>query len=318
MNLDEFESIKRWKAALGKRKGGMSETTWGEYTWGFQQFLNWLKMDPDEIISERIKDMTSTDFIVRGRFEDLCDKFYKEYPRKKTTASWILRVVQSFFKHNRSRLETSIPTPEPVRKNDIIPTNEQIQRMVQNENARNAAIIMVFAETGLPPDTLINLKYGDIMEEFENGTIPMKINAYRNKVKRDFVIFLCDDGVYYLRRHLIGKNLGKDDLIFQIGEAGVLNMIKEAGARIGICEPTGISGFRSYTLGRKRVQTILESVRIKIDEGPYKVDGTIPVNWVDLLLCHKPRGSQADAYSRPPEHILRSCYAQAMSQLRVF
>lgn len=48
MSLEDFESVKRWKAALGKRKGGLSETTWDEYNWGFQQFLDWIKLNPDE------------------------------------------------------------------------------------------------------------------------------------------------------------------------------------------------------------------------------------------------------------------------------
>ena len=62
---------------------------------------------------------------------------------------------------------------------------------------------------------------------------------------------------------------------------------------------------------RKRVQTILE------DNTKRKTE-TIPLNWVDLMLDHIPRGSQGEAYSLPSVDQLRSAYAIAANQLRVF
>lgn len=333
MNLENFESVKRWKSALSRRGTGLSKTTWGKYTWCFQKFLDSLRTNPDEIITQRIEDLTSTDFIVRGRFEDSLDKFHNEYSKRSAqTAALIFRAVQSFFKHNRASLMISAPTPPKVReekfrgggtgqgwwdKGDYIPATEEIRQMIQNAKPRNAAMFILDAETGMSADTLLNLTWGSVREDLMRGIIPFKIDTYRNKVRRPYVTFACDDAARYLRRAFSNNSLSDETLLFPITLKTFDDAIKRAGAKIGICEPTGISGFRSHTLGRKRVQTILESVHVRIKEGPFDIDGTIPSSWVDILLCHKPPGMTGH-YSRPPEHILRAVYEQAAPQLKIF
>jgi hypothetical protein len=69
-----------------------------------------------------------------------------------------------------------------------------------------------------------------------------------------------------------------------------------------------MSPVRWYTL-RKRCQTVMEDNR----------DGTgIALNWVDVMMCHKPRGAQGSKYSRPSPQQLREAYAKAMHRLEIY
>ena len=53
------------------------------------------------------------------------------------------------------------------------------------------------------------------------------------------------------------------------------------------------------------MQTILEAAHV-------------PLNWVDYMLGHVPRGAQAQAYSRPTEQQLYNAYLQALPRLEVY
>jgi hypothetical protein len=44
----------------------------------------------------------------------------------------------------------------------------------------------------------------------------------------------------------------------------------------------------------------------------------VPLNWVDRILGHVPRGAQGKTYSLPPVEKLREKYTKAMSKLTVF
>ena len=56
---------------------------------------------------------------------------------------------------------------------------------------------------------------------------------------------------------------------------------------------------------RKRGQTTLEGCHI-------------PLNWVDRLLGHVPRGAQEQTYSLPPVEKLRAEYIKAMAELAIY
>ena len=83
--------------------------------------------------------------------------------------------------------------------------------------------------------------------------------------------------------------------------AGVIDA-PEGLNRFGV--PKGLCPLRPHSL-RKRLQTILEAAHV-------------PLNWVDYMLGHVPRGAQGDAYSRPPDLDLRECYLKALPELEIY
>ena len=74
---------------------------------------------------------------------------------------------------------------------------------------------------------------------------------------------------------------------------------------VGLFPPgtKGIAAFRFHCF-RKNLQTVLEE--------------KMPLNWVDLALCHTPRGSSAESYTRPSEDKLREAYSEAADKLMVY
>ena len=67
--------------------------------------------------------------------------------------------------------------------------------------------------------------------------------------------------------------------------------------------PKGLCPLRPHAL-RKRVQTILEK--------------KVPLNWVDHMLGHIPRGAQGKAYSRPSQDELYEAYLSCLPELEIY
>jgi hypothetical protein len=79
----------------------------------------------------------------------------------------------------------------------------------------------------------------------------------------------------------------------------------DAAVQIGIAEKNKkLQPFKIHNI-RKRGQTTLEACHI-------------PLNWVDRLLGHVPRGAQGQTYSLPAVEKLRAEYVKAMSELQIY
>jgi len=91
----------------------------------------------------------------------------------------------------------------------------------------------------------------------------------------------------------------------QLTRTGAYKILLKAGIRSGlITEKQGLKAFHSHCF-RKRVQTVLEG-------------SGIPLNWVDYLIGHKPRGAQASAYSLPTDEQLKEAYRRAVPKLQIY
>jgi len=44
----------------------------------------------------------------------------------------------------------------------------------------------------------------------------------------------------------------------------------------------------------------------------------VPLNWVDRILGHVPRGAQGKTYSLPDEEAMREKYVNAISELQIY
>ena len=113
---------------------------------------------------------------------------------------------------------------------------------------------------------------------------------------------------------MLGEQISDESWIFprhegsidHIHDAGVWKVLKKEARRVGLIRPDekGITEFRFHCF-RKRFKTIL--------------DGTgAPLAWVDLMMCHLPRGAEGQAYTRPHEDELREWYSKAVPKLLVY
>jgi len=94
--------------------------------------------------------------------------------------------------------------------------------------------------------------------------------------------------------------------VFSTGYSGLRKKVMNAAEKIGIyANGNGhTQSFRLHTY-RKRGQTILEKAGV-------------PLNWVDRILGHVPRGAQGKTYSLPDEEAMREKYVNAISELQIY
>jgi len=312
-NLLNLECVKRW---LNEIKSEVSKQS---YLRDLRVFTDYAGMDPDLLLAERVQDLRSDDVAVRLRADDRLRKFFEDPIAKaaKTSKAHIIAAMKSFYRANGLALSLKTPHANGTRVSDHIPTREEIQQLVQaSDSARNQAMCIGQAENGMRIGGWVKIEWRHIAEELNPITfvpkkIPMTIRI-PDPLTRTGVTFILDDAAFYLRRWLATfEKLEPNTRIFDIDEDQAEAVIRELGVKIGINPGgKGRQPFHSHCF-RKRVQTILE------DNTKRKTE-TIPLNWVDLLLDHIPRGSQGEAYSLPSTDQLRGAYAIAAQQLRVF
>jgi integrase len=299
-----------------------------------QLYVDWCKKTPDELRDERNKHLQSRNLLKKRTAEKMLERFYREYPRK-STGLFVWRCVKSFYQYQGLSL-VGIKTPNQddlrVRKRDLIPKSQDILRMCEIADLRDRCMILVSAETDMRPGSLVRLQYKHLRQDFESGVIPCRviIPLYENEFEsRGVMTFLCQDAVdalklYFKTRIDRGETISDETYIFpryvgtggkrvaikggrvHIGEDGFEAMIRRIGTEAGLIprDAKGVREFRNYCF-RKRAQTVLEG-------------SSIPLNWVDLMLAHIPRGSSAKAYSRPSEEEMRESYSRAMEKLMVY
>jgi len=288
-----------------------------QYLRDMRVFTDHVGMDPDQLLAERVKDLRSDEVAIRLRADDRLRCFFNENTSAQSSKVHVIAVLKSFYKASGVPLSLKTPKFEHVKINDYIPTREEIQRLVQaTDNVRDQALCIGQAENGMRIGGWIRIEWRHIADELNPTTfmpkkIPMAVKI-PDALTRTGVTFILDDAAHYLRLWLATfKKLEPNTRIFNIDEDQAECIIRELGIKIGINPGNkGRQPFHSHCF-RKRVQTILE------DNTKRKTE-TIPLNWVDMLLDHLPRGAQGEAYSLPSIEQLREAYAIAAPQLRVF
>ena len=291
-----------------------------QYRRNIRTFCKWGNTNLEALLKQRAQETASLDPNEKYKTHDLLMEFWQKGPGKPSTKAHIISTMKSFFKANEMPLGMKTPRWEKARDKDYIPSREDIQKMVSASTPRNSALILTQAETGLRIGALASLKLKHILGDIT----PPSFGQTRNPSKIDIpdaitqpgCTFIYADAAHYLRRWLIGRKISAEDPIFGISGKQAILIIRNAAYEAKIVDSkTGISNFRPHCF-RKRVQTILETTFIDIPE--FGLKGTVPLNWVDLLLDHIPRGSQGRAYSRPSVDALRQVFIGAEKRLRVF
>jgi len=352
--LLSFESVKRWLGSETIR----SKNTRDCYLYHFGLLLDHLKVTPDEFMAERIKDMSEQDYIARTRMELKVRGFKTELEatKGKYTAFQMVAAACSFLKANTgARLNINNPPPEAQR--DVFeyegdPAGEQgfWRNIVDHApTIRDAVAFLIGLEAGPRDGSLLRMTVADVTQEFRVGAprefqampsgavdsprgAPYKITVpppgESHVKKRGGFNFIAEDAkarietYLSLRRRRFGDYQPSDLFLIDL-ETGqplryfdcINDALRKAFLDAGALSHDQVyppdvrmSPVRWYCL-RKRAETILEDNR----------DGSgIALNWVDVLLSHKPRGAQASHYSRPTVPLLRDAYAKAMHRIMIY
>jgi len=304
--LERFDSIIRWKNNIitVDPAPASQRSSWRQYQRAFKQFQAWIKLNPDQMIELRAKQLSSADLIERGWMEDKVLEFKREISKRSEHSSVLyVSTVKSFFMANRMPLYIRVSRPPPAREREHIPTKEEVRKMIELAPRMTKALVMVLAESGARIGSVLQLRRRHI--DSQGPPFRIDFTAETMKGRIPCIGFICDDAMGFLRRWLVSVPDDPEVKIFDITESAVERQIRNLGVGIGICQAKGLSEFSSHKF-RKRVQTCFEKARI-------------PANWADRLLGHVPSHSaQAGAYSRPAEEDLREAYIIAMPYLKIF
>ena len=129
-----------------------------------------------------------------------------------------LTVPKSFFSFWKIPLDVDLPRRACVVYHNQDLTKEAIRHILSKASQRDRAIFLLMAESGLRSNTVVNLKYWQIKEDYEKGTIPMRILTPASEIKDhvgDRWSFIGEDGVKALREYLQPRTPLKDqDYVF--------------------------------------------------------------------------------------------------------
>ncbi|MCS4537359.1 MAG: site-specific integrase [Thaumarchaeota archaeon] len=307
--LRNYSSIQTWLNELGNN----SQNTIRNALYSIYRYEKALDKNPDQLIDERTKESLSKNVKVRFRTEDTLKAFANNTKGGDTLASY----VKSFYNANHLPLEISIQRPAPKREIEKIPSNEELFKLCTIAQGALRPLLYMLIESGARIGSVLQLKYGHIKEDYGSDKIPC-IVRFPSKITKGnipYVAFIGRDTVNSLRefikiRQKQGEQITNDSYLFvsknrkPLAKTTTITRIAKLGFKVGLnANKKGLKEFHGHIL-RKRAQTILES-------------SGIPLNWVDYLLGHIPRGSQGGAYSRPTEEQLRDSYRVALPKLAV-
>jgi len=318
-DLRRFESVQVWLDELGKKTfNKVMVDSWLGY---LRKFCGFTGMNPDQLVDLRINELASTDRKERGHAKRLLNRFYNEYKERSQAGACVaFTALKSFYTANDAAVNVKAPEPAVMREHTLIPTQEQIRKMADLCSLRDRALIVFIAETGMRISEVLGLKQKNLGSEFKTGGDVCAVNPPRKSGRKagPQVTFICSDAVDLLKkyleaRHREGEVITDESCLFvstretgaQLTRTGAYKILLKAGIRSGlITEKQGLRAFHSHCF-RKRVQTVLEG-------------SGIPLNWVDYLLGHKPRGAQASAYSLPTDEQLKEAYRKAVPKLQIY
>jgi len=200
---NKFDPVNSWIDNV-QYSHSNSELTAKQYRRQLRIFTEFIEKTPQQIL-EDYDGMTDREF--RRKYAQylraLISHMRQEYTPG-TIASYV-GAIKSFFKYSDLPLGY-VPTGRfgvTYHNRDI--TREEIAQIIAYANIRARAFFCMMAQSGLRPNTLCKLRYEHIQEDFEAGTIPMKIDVPRELAKgcyRNYFTFVGPETVRMLKLYL--------------------------------------------------------------------------------------------------------------------
>ena len=307
--FEEHKSVKRWTFPLSRK-------TRKDYIYSLIRFYEWCGMDPDQLVSERRKNLESEDFAVKRRIEGLVKDYFRNYSktRSHTTARHDVLCVKSFFKANALPLKIRNPKYRRVKMPFILKVKD-IKKILDVSNDLEKLIILIMFQSGIRAGTLVKLRYRHVKEDLEAGNIPICIylEAYEVKRTQPYCTFLGKEACEALRKHIklreIGINKVKPEIITNesplikrmskpepISEITVCNIARRATQR------AGLEGISPHALRKAFFYALIKA--------------WVPIKHIECLMGHTPRWNRWELPT-PTKEQLRKTYREAERYLSI-
>jgi len=218
ITLLENESIRMWL-----KKACHSIYTEKTYLSAIKKYFEFTNLTPDKIIEEwqRVKYNWEEAQKFIDKHSELIEKFYclaLDNYKPKSKENFLASIV-SFYRHNK--IPISVDCKErayvvyhnrPIQKTDI-------QRILEHASLRDRTFFLLMLESGLRPNTIVQLRYRNIKRDFEANKVPMMIEVEPEiskwKDEKRFT-FIGEDGFKALKEYLAPRMpLRDDDFLFE-------------------------------------------------------------------------------------------------------
>lgn len=299
-----WPEVVRWLGKLQEKR---------KSSYYLNRFCQWASLNPKELLALK-NDPSSKEA------EKLLDTFVSQNIEGMTNATKfnIVIAVKSFFKHNYSDLARAsgviyLEKKKPYHK----PTKEELRKLREwCFNPRDRSIISLAASTSIAKETIVNLKWGHLEDNWETQDIPhisvppelIKGHGrgkYKGVRQETFLTPEAKKDLLTYREWIerkTSRKVTKEDHIYvdtrapynPLSYQRLGGIIWELSKRAGI--PFSLHDCRRY------VETALEEARI-------------PPNWARKIRGRKVRGEEAP-YSQPAIEQLRQFYREAAPKLQ--
>jgi len=289
----------------------------------FMSFCRQRGLDAENIV-EDYRTVKYQSFQDRERFldawQDTIRAFYT-WLRKKgfapLTVKNHLAVLRSFFGYWDVPLKVELPRHYYVVYHNRDLTKDEVRQILNFASPRDRVIWLVMAESGMRANTLVNLKYWQIKEDFEAERIPMKILLPSESLKDhvgDRWTFIGEDGYRELRNYLERRlPLKDDDYVFASEKEGRVKGKQFSSASLSVkfnrlVQKLGLD----KSIGKGKPKKIrLHGLR-KFFRNNMKADSSYVRFWMGHSL-----GTDAHYISRDLEEH-RKRYAEGYKYLRIY
>ena len=142
------------------------------------------------------------------------------------TQKIFLTVPKSFFSYYKIPIGVDLPRRPCVLYHNQDLTKQQLIMILSKASQRDKAIFLMMAESGLRANTIVDIKYWQIKEDYESGTVPLRILTPSATLKDhvgDRWSFIGEDGVRQLKEYLEPRRpLMDQDYIFSSDDLLIL------------------------------------------------------------------------------------------------
>ena len=239
----EYETSKKYMKKLAF-KGG-SKNTLKNALRSLGNYCFWRGKNPDELIAE-------AEAAVEAKKKDFADELLIDYFNflvsiglKRTSAKTAYAYVRSFYKKNGILLYEE--GPDAVTETRInLPTRGELHKVWQAADL-DEKIVLSILRSGMRPETLTELTYGEVKRDIEAGEERLYIKKIAGKRKLWFATFLTKEATEILRLNLEKRKAAGEEftdstpLVTRQREPGetittdmVWRIVKGAGERIGV------------------------------------------------------------------------------------
>jgi len=314
--MRQYETVNQWFIQLAKKteENKVPYATKKAAIYALDSYCKFTNMNPDQIISDLQEYMKKEASL--KKHNRLIDKFWLNYPTK-TTAHLYFTMIKSFYKANDYALTTSPPKRPTRREGTFDLTSNHIQQICGLAPIEHSSWILTNNYLALRIGALNQLTVKNFLTQNWDKNLPLYpvIVPKRLTGYYELTTYIGKDAMQLLKIYFEEYNYKNDAMPWAWStettknsmlkryayEAGIINApqgLEITGAPKGLC-------LIHTQIFRSRKQTIAERHRINS-------------NWIDYMLGHIPKGTDAKHYSKPNDEDMYKCNLEILPDLKIF